>query len=529
MKGTFRFDISGQTTPVDVSVGYCSLPVQLPAGKVTVTEEATAGTAVSAINVIPSTRKVSTDLAARTATVMIVAGDSRSETVVSFRNRPVPQGALNICKVAGTDVAPGTPFTFTVGSQSVSVQAGKCVQLTTTFPVGTNQTIQEQFVPGIRVTAIGVNPTDRLVGSPDLGMRKVTVRIDTGVTTVTYTNAKVFGRLELCKVVGSDIAASTAFTFTVGTRTVSVPAGKCLLLSGQIPVDTQVTIQEQFVPGMRVTAIGVNPANRLVGSADLANRKVTVRIGAGVTAVTYTNARMSGQLQICKVVGPDVAASATFTFTVGTQKVGVPAGKCVTVNGSFPVDSQQTIQEQFVPGMRTTTIAVSPTDRLVGSPDLGMRKVTVRIDTGVTTVTYTNAKVFGRLEICKVAGDGIASGTSFTFMVGNRSITVPAGSCVLLNGTLPVDTQVTIEEQFVAGVRVTAIGVNPADRRIGSDLAKRIVTVRIGNGVTVVTYTNARVRGRLAICKVAGKGIVAGTAFTFSVDGRMILCLPANV
>jgi hypothetical protein len=283
-----------------------------------------------------------------------------------------------------------------------------------------------------------------------------------------------------------------------------------------------VTVQEQFVAGVRVTAIGVNPAGRLVGSADLANRKVTVRIGAGVTAVTYTNARMSGQLQICKVVGPDVAASATFTFTVGTQTVGVPAGKCVTLNGSFPVDSQQTIQEQFVAGMRATTIAVSPTDRLVGSPDLGMRKVTVRIDTGVTTVTYTNTKVFGRLEICKVAGDGIASGTPFTFMVGNRSITVPAGSCVLLSGTLPVDTQVTVQEQFVAGVRVTAIGVNPADRRIGSDLAKRTVAVRIGGGVTVVTYTNARVRGRLAICKVAGAGIAAGTVFTFSVDGRMI-------
>ena len=79
------------------------------------------------------------------------------------------------------------------------------------------------------------------------------------------------------------------FTFTVGGATLVVRAGFCAL-GGVRPIGTQVTIQERVPAGYRVTGIAVDPANRAVGSPDVAAGKVTVAIGAGFTTATFTDA-----------------------------------------------------------------------------------------------------------------------------------------------------------------------------------------------------------------------------------------------
>ena len=135
----------------------------------------------------------------------------------------------------------------------------------------------------------------------------------------------------------------------------------------------------------------------------------------------------------------------------------------------------------------------------------------------------------GIVQVCKIAGNGVAAGTSSTFtVVANgltRTVTVPAGNgtgpCVE-GGAFRVGTDVTITEASQQNVNVTALTVSPAGAQVGvSDLNARRAMLVVGIGTTSVTYTNtSTVAGSMVICKVAGTGVTAGTNFTFSVAGQ---------
>ena len=189
--GSFTFTF-GATGSVTVPVGSCSAPIQVPAGNLTITETARAGFELTGVTASPAGRLVSTNLAARSATVQVVAGGVSTETVVRFRNRAIPTGELKICKIAGTGVAAGTDFSFTVtgrtGSTTVpaGTGGGNCVFVPGTFPVGTVVTVTEAAQAGTEVSAITVS--DNRGGTPNLANRTVNVTIGTGVTVVTYTN-----------------------------------------------------------------------------------------------------------------------------------------------------------------------------------------------------------------------------------------------------------------------------------------------------------------------------------------------------
>jgi hypothetical protein len=98
-----------------------------------------------------------------------------------------PPATLKVCKVAGPGVAVGQPFSFSVGTATVSVKAGSCSAPLTiaTSPV----TVKETATAGLAVKAITVTGVGSLV-SGDLATGTASVKVASGATTVTYTNVK---------------------------------------------------------------------------------------------------------------------------------------------------------------------------------------------------------------------------------------------------------------------------------------------------------------------------------------------------
>jgi hypothetical protein len=136
----------------------------------------------------------------------------------------------------------------------------------------------------------------------------------------------------------------------------------------------------------------------------------------------------------------------------------------------------------------------------------------------------------GLLKVCKVAGPGIAIGTPFTFTAGSSKFAVPAGpapggTCVI-GPTFPVGSNVTVDEDVPPGYTVSSIAVAPPKQLVGTpNLAAGSVNVIIGNGVTVVTFTD-KLTGFLEICK---KGDVTGNfSFTVSPGGLGPFVVPAG-
>jgi hypothetical protein len=277
---------------VSVRVGACSLPIQLTPGRATITEVANSGAQLVDIETTPEDRQRSKDLARRTVTVEIVAGGRSTQTMVTFINKkvipPPKNGLVKICKRAGRGVAPGTPFTFAVGGKTLVVQAGECSSKQT-VPFG-RLTVTETAAPWTQVSAIDVDPSGALV-SRNLRERTVTVDVQAGrvVTEVDFTNtATPPATLKVCKVPGAGVVPRTPFSFTVGTRRVTVPAGSCLPLT--LPAG-RVEITEAVTAGLRVTDIKVVGAGGLISSNLGAGRALVNVVSGQITEVLYTNAR----------------------------------------------------------------------------------------------------------------------------------------------------------------------------------------------------------------------------------------------
>ncbi len=185
-------------------------------------------TSARGVNVVGTTQGVT--VTARTEVV-----------VVTFNNFNFQPSALKICKIAGTGVAVGTPFTFTVtgstqggilatNNQTVTVQAGPasqggfCVPVSGpfagtviggfgSFDVGSNITITETAVAGFTTTGITSNVGFQAGTTPNLttGTANITITNGTGTTTgnineVTFTNTST-------PATPPAIVASTRFDF----------------------------------------------------------------------------------------------------------------------------------------------------------------------------------------------------------------------------------------------------------------------------------------------------------------------------
>ena len=194
LTGSWSFTITGNNafeTTTTVPIGYCSDPIQVPAGKVTVWETPGTPTSVSSIGVQngdpswtfpsgnPKADWVNSALSfpmSASAEVTVkpepAAGDSSQEAIVTFANETVQ---LKVCKDAA-DAGVTSAYTFTaVGTgdpsfpggitKTVSVLPGQCQLVpgpytnpngTTGWRAGTKVTVSEGVVPGTAVAPSGI-------------------------------------------------------------------------------------------------------------------------------------------------------------------------------------------------------------------------------------------------------------------------------------------------------------------------------------------------------------------------------------
>ena len=172
------------------------------------------------------------------------------------------EGLLKICKVAGTGVPVGAPFSFLAASSTLTVPAGPapggtCV-VGPRFPLGTKITVVETIPEGHLVSSIDVAPASQLLGTPNLAGGSVDVTIGTGVTEVTFTDTRT-GFLEICK--RGDVRGTFQFVVNPGgLGPFTVPAGAC---SPAIEVAAgTVTIHELPRPGTSMVGCSTRPASR---------------------------------------------------------------------------------------------------------------------------------------------------------------------------------------------------------------------------------------------------------------------------
>ena len=222
VQGVTGSSLGSSTNPIMVPVGECSgpIPVSVPAsGTVAITELPTPGVAVdlNAITAVGySAPPFSTESSLLesttppgTANVIVVppatAGDTSTETMVTFYNYEAPPGKLKLCKIQGQGVTPNMLFNFVVSSpHSPSInetvgagpanEGGYCVVVAGTVQVGSSVTVTEMVATGYPAPAITVNG----VATPSVGCTPtpycVIAVIGPGTNEVSFTNDPPPGR-----------------------------------------------------------------------------------------------------------------------------------------------------------------------------------------------------------------------------------------------------------------------------------------------------------------------------------------------
>ena len=284
----------------------------------------------------------------------------------------------------GTLAVPAARLSSANPLSATAVAAGSYA-VTATAPAG------QRFVAcGQGGVTIGANGTD--------ASQSVTVPVGgTGDGKFYAALSPSTGFVEICQSGANGVTGT--FQFTLNGATHSVPAGACSPAI-QVPCGTQV-VHQNPIPGYPLVDASTQPANRLL-TVDLAGRNATVAVVCGgiasQTVVTFVNKPVTGSVKVCQVAGPGVAVGTMFTFrnSANTQSVQVPAGPepggfCAPFNGAFAGGTDLVVTQAAVPGTQVTAIAVAPTARQIGAPNLTARTVTVRIGAGITDITYTNS------------------------------------------------------------------------------------------------------------------------------------------
>jgi hypothetical protein len=401
-------DSAGTVYERDVVTGQCTEHIQIAAGIATVQETARTGFQLTDIFTQPADALVNSNLINRTADVEIPTSSSPlDEVMVAFVNKPITS-LFKVCKALGpnSSVLVGQTFHFHVTDITdpdnevflgdVAVTAGTSTGCTPfrILPIGTVVRVDEFFGPDNPMTPFDESGQFITTTSPQ------TTTIGAGTAnSVTITNT-AFGLIQICKNrVGGN---QPTFRFQIDTGAIfNVPANGCAS-ARQVSVGNH-TVTEIAPGDYEVTAIDVNPTGRLVGTPDLANRKVTVSVPYGIegeTAVTYTNQVKQGRVKICKTIplgSFDALNGDQFNYLIYIQTGGThaaptfngggPAGPpimvslnastdrnnlttCTGFTGFFPIlqaNGEKTIvgvQEQLTGGFVVDSITASPNNGL---------------------------------------------------------------------------------------------------------------------------------------------------------------------
>ena len=119
----------------------------------------------------------------------------------------------------------------------------------------------------------------------------------------------------------------------------------------------------------------------------------------------------------------------------------------------------------------------------------------------------TSAEAQGTVQVCKVAGSGIALGTNFTFSVAGTPVTVaarPAPAGTSAAAVAATAGNVVITETIPAGTTLSSVTSAPAGSLVSSNLGAGMATVTVVAGAqTTVTFvdTATAISADLAIVK----------------------------
>jgi hypothetical protein len=326
-------------------------------------------------------------------------------THVTFTDRKPPaNGALELCKVAGTGGVTGS-YSFSVRvlpngpTQKLTVAVGSCVTLPN-LPVSTLVEITET-VPADQIASLSVSPADEERPCQTPAAARICVNVTSAAPRITATNRKSISAVELCKVAGS-AGVTGSFSFTVhvlpggAPQTVTVAAGSCATIPN-LPVDAVVEITEA-VPTGQTAALSVTPADQERPCPAPAVARICVNVSGAVPRVTATNSKTktTGTLKLCKVAGPGIASGAPYRFAVrqlatgDTQSQTVLADSCQLLTG-FPGDSTVEVTETLTPGNLAPTIAVDPVSAVRTCPLPMLIRACANLAAGTTVeVRFTN-------------------------------------------------------------------------------------------------------------------------------------------
>jgi hypothetical protein len=417
--GSFNFTVTapGFSATRSVLVGQCTAPIQVPAGNVGVAEAPDFPYTVSGIAVVPANRLVASNASNQTATVVVPAGDSSTETVVTFTNAS-STGSIKICKQLGPNAgsAAGQHFVFTVTtnisglpSHDVTVVAGAagttaCVIDPVVLPLGTHASITEHAVPNVPLSGVSVSPARQDLGSAP---PTANLAVGSGITTATFTDV-TSGTVEVCKIAADAQTATQTFQFSVnGGAPISVKAGQCSLPIG-VPSGT-VTISELGKTNFKlvgVTAVGPASENRLLSGPGTNPAQVQVPTGGveNETVVTFTNAVATGRFKVCKVSSEPTLQGVPFLFTYSytvngatvTGTATLQPGQCSGLSGDIPVVDQNghpipvTVTESAVSQVQVSSITVANGNSV--TTNLANRTAVFSVNVGFTVVTFENVR-----------------------------------------------------------------------------------------------------------------------------------------
>lgn len=544
----FGFTVSGSAfaaTPLTVPANQCSAPFDVNVGTQTITELNTGtftnqtGTFTGGFllqSVVATTNLGTSTLGAvnaplRTASVTIAEGGPAQMLSLRVTNIPATTGVVEICKAA-VDVDVTGVFRFTV--QGVFAQPG-----------GTALQVFQAPVGGC------VGPITVAIPTTTPNHATIPVLIsELGPAAAAAAGPGAPTGFELIA-----IASDPAGRLCVGP----VPpfaAGSSLLLNGRLNADGSVTAGAN--PGGGVgcfTVVGTSPLDP--GDASEETRAI------------FTNRSAPGIVKVCKIAGPGINLNTVFRFEVrGTSDTGAAITRLVDVlagpaaqGGNCQLVPVEGVTPGAVQRFRIGTpvlvreLGISPLNTIPFDPDILVSRIRVfntafvaapvtvgGITTNPNPDITPNDGDLGRavanarreevvfeftdivfhptvLKICKIAGNGIAAGSPFSFTVTrdtaggllpafSTTVTVQAGPagqggfCQLVPGPgasavgpgFGVGQLLTIQEATVAGTAVTAI-ISPSGSNLTTNLAGRSTLITLGgpnaDGTNVVTFTNS--------------------------------------
>ncbi len=461
----FNFNITGVAATVQVPAGTfgaptCSPPIEVAAGQVTVIEEARTNTAVVDIDVQPTGRVIRKSLFQQVVTLDVPAGGVQDETVVTYTNRTARTGTLKICKeAADSDVSGYFNFIVQGVAEVFSVAVGTCSELIVVpIPDGSSTpftaNVTELAQPTYRCENVTTSPANALNSwTPDLGYygdgspilpnnlngcyADVELNVAGGAanqTTVSFYNRSLPGRIRVCKKTAdpTNIPVGTAFSFTISGQGWTSP-------TDSTPKPQTETFDVLAGPASQGGFCAFAPDRWRVGDPVFVGEN-GLNMATNTTTLELDKASKGGYAGFtAELVRLSSITSSTAFLTLPKSVNGNAAPFPATITGINP----------NIYGSKSA--AGAPWANVGGTNYIGYSVIAAR--NSVATIAFTNFVYRPAiLNLCKAAGPGIVTGTPFTFSIApadptttwpypTGAITVRAGSCNVVNGPFPEQSQ----------------------------------------------------------------------------------------